>query len=165
MAYVSNSQNPVKRERADCEIEGLGERLAVERYDPSLPLNPPPDKKWKAKAAIHSLNLNGAEVGVLWCLLDCANDRTGLCYPGQLYIAGLLDIAPQKVNRAIAKLKRRKLITIIRGGRGKSNRYYINWPMLFDAFSRMEAFRTKRSKVMNQNPDDSSNLTILIHQK
>ena len=119
---------------------------------PVLPANPPPggaEAKWKAKAAINRLGLNGAESSVMWCLIDCANGRTGLCYPGQEFMAGLLGLRPLTVKRAIASLKKRRLIKVIRCG---SNRYYINWPMFFSAFDAMEAFRKKRSKVIPERP-------------
>jgi len=154
---ISKTPQIVKREREDYEVRGLAEAIASNHYDPSQTENPPPDEKWKAKDSIHCFNLNGAESAVMWCLIDCANSRTDLCYPGQQYMAGLLDLPPRTVKRAIAKLKKRGLIRIVRRGRG-SNRYYIIWPPLFDAFAKMEAFRAKRTKVALQNSHDGPKL-------
>jgi hypothetical protein len=109
----------------------------------ALPENPPPGPKWKAKQALNSLNLNGAEHDVMGCLVDRANARTGLCYPSEEFIAGWTNRPLRTVERAIASLKRKRLIKIIHRGT-TSNRYYIDWHRLFASFRAMMAFQKRR---------------------
>jgi hypothetical protein len=151
---VANLQVPVKRHREDHELQGLLETLVSQRLI-STP-NPPPGPKWKAKAGLHRLGLNGAEGAVIWLLIDCANRNSGLCYPSQEYIAGRLDLTDRTVRRAIASLKKRKLIKTMQYGKS-SNRYEINWQPFFAAFATMEAY-SKRQKVAAENPLDRPHL-------
>jgi hypothetical protein len=110
-----------------------------------LPNNPPPGPKWKAKKALARLHLNGAEYVVLACLIDRANQQTGLCYPSEEFIAGWTCRPKRTVERAIASLRGTRLIQVIDRGT-TSNRYVINWRPLFAAFTEMERFETESKK-------------------
>src|SRR5262245_6462167 len=81
-----------------------------------LPENPPPGPKWKAKQGLNRLNLNGAEQDVMSCLIDLANSRTGLCYPSEEYVAGWTSRPKRTVRRAIASVKKKRLVKVVRRG-------------------------------------------------
>ena len=125
----------------------MAERGGLLGYD-----NPLPDgrEKWQAKQGINKLDLNGRDTRVLWALIDYANRDTGLCYPSQKTISGLLTLPIRAVERSIRSLTRKKLIkpqpTI--GQNGMFNRYRINWKPLFAAYETMEGFKaSKKTKT------------------
>jgi hypothetical protein len=119
------------------------EQKIAERQAKPLPNNPPPGPKWKAEAGLNRMNLNGVEHDVMCCLIDLANSKTGLCYPSEEYVAGWTNRSQRTVRRAIASLKRKRLLKVIRRGM-TSNRYVINWNHLFAAFHELEAFRAEQ---------------------
>ena len=59
-----------------------------------------PGPKWKARAGLARLKLNGAEYAVMMCLIDRWNPKNGLCYPSEEFIAGWTDRNPRAVRRA-----------------------------------------------------------------
>ena len=75
-----------------------------------LPTNPPPGPKWKAKQGLCRMNLSGSEHDVIACLIECANSKTGLCYPSQDYLAAWANHPPGTVKWAVASLLKRKLM-------------------------------------------------------
>jgi hypothetical protein len=112
------------------------EVIRAARGEP-LPENPPPGPKWQAKEGINVLRtigveLNGTEVNVLFMLVEHANTTNGVCYPCQELISRRTCRPLRSVERAIASLKRKRLIDIIPVAYA-SNRYIINWTLLFDA--------------------------------
>ena len=125
------------------EIIRDGELADGRRPDPP-PENPPPGPKWQAKAGVHLLRLNGAESAILFCMIDHANGKTGLCYPSQPTLARVLNIPESTVRKAIASLNARGLVESLErfDARGRtSNAYLIAWAPLFAAYS---AYVTRR---------------------
>ena len=87
----------------------------------------------------------------MWCLIDHANGKTGLAYPSEERMARILDLPLQTIERNIRKLKRQQLLRIVRRKNKNgsvSNRYYINWQPLFDAYRDMK----RASKVTGPIP-------------
>ena len=78
------------------------------------------------------------------CLIDRANPSTGLCYPSEEYIAGWTGRALRTVQRAIRTLWNKRLINITRRSL-TSNRYYIAWGKLFEAYKLQKAFEKGRN--------------------
>jgi hypothetical protein len=135
-------------------LDGSGSAQVIENRQ-SLPTselptaqapNNPPGKKWQAMKALARMNLNGAEYAVLVCLIDHANENTGLCYPSESRIAAWTNRPERTVKRAIASLKQRRLYRIVRRA-GTSNRYYLNWPKLLVCLSLTLSRRRNASRL------------------
>jgi hypothetical protein len=135
----------------DHNREMMVETIILNRDGEPVPLNPPPGPKWKALQGMMGLGLKGADIRVLWVLIEHANTKTGLCYPAQERIAALLANPERTVRRAISSLSKGGLIRVLirRTKRGAiSNAYIINWRPLFDAFDAMQKVAaTYRPKV------------------
>lgn len=123
--------------------------LADGRRPPPLPANPAPGAKWKAKQALAFLNLNGPDHDVALCLLEHANNKTGLCYPSEERISAWTARTLRTVRRSVKPIS---LAGIAKVGRRKnrrgtvSNHYWINGPLLFAAYEKQKvASRSAKS--------------------
>jgi Helix-turn-helix domain len=124
---------------SDHNREMMIESLQLARGEPPPP-NPPPEPKWQAKQGLQRLKLNGPESAVLWLLIDYANGSSGLCFPSQARLALVLDLPLRTVERAVASLRRRRLIRALprRSKAGAiSSAYLINWQPIFAAYREM----------------------------
>ena len=69
-------------------------------------------------------DINPGERMVLQCLLAHRNRRTGLCCPSQVTVAREIGLRRTSVNRIIARLESKGIITTVSFGTYKSKRYY-----------------------------------------
>jgi hypothetical protein len=135
-----------KRYMEDHEHDAMVETIRCRREEVEYPLpeNPPGGAKWKAKQGLHRLNLNGPEQDVMACLIDRANPNTGLCYPSEEFIAGWTARPLRTVRRAIHSLWQKRLINITRRSQ-TSNRYFLAWGQLFNAYRGQKEFQKRHS--------------------
>jgi hypothetical protein len=142
----------MSRDWTDADEENRREAIIERRREnePELPANPPPGPKWQALTGLGRLNLNGAQHAVMLCLVDRANQRTGLCYPSEEFISGWTGRQLRVVERAIETLKDRGLLIVKKRFNAKtrtvSNRYYIAWPLLFTAFIEIKIFEAENTR-------------------
>src|SRR5262249_46463295 len=124
------------------------------REPPAIPHNPPPGPKWQARiGAVVLGTLNGAEVAVLTCLIDCASKASGYCIPSAEFISGWTTRPVRTVERAISKLKTKNLVgTHPRGD--TSSAFLINWQPLFLAYQKLVSFQKSRKALwLNKNTE------------
>lgn len=110
---------------------------------------PPQEGFWRIFAAITLLPISGADKAVLGCLADCANSKTGACWPSQETIARATGRDLRAVKRSIKNLEGTPYLQKTRRRR-TSNMYELGWEAIlaeFDAYKDRRA--NKAVKIAN----------------
>jgi hypothetical protein len=122
----------------DVDIE-----FTAELRDPStVPYAPPPteDAKWKASAAVGVMpKWNGTMKGVMTCLIQCANQRSGKCCPSEEWMAGKLKCTRRAIGKAISRIEKEfpKYLAVYHrsepgAAKWECNGYVIGWKALIN---------------------------------
>jgi hypothetical protein len=119
---------------------------------------PPQEGFWRVFAGIGLLPISGTDKAVLTCLADCANSKTGACWPKQETIARAVGKDLRAVKRSISNLldtpylrrKRRRMT---------SNLYEIKWNAILDAFDVYKERRAKKSECSANTRKSASKTT------
>ena len=155
MAYDSDGEFSL----ADTLENHIGNRV------PAVPSNPPPGPKWQARiGAVVLGSLNGAEVAVMTCLIDCASKAHGYCVPSAKYIAGWTSRPLRTVERAIGLLKTKKLVrTVPRGD--TSSAFIISWSPLFLSYRKLVSFQGERKRLWSTENSETATPKVAEHDR
>jgi hypothetical protein len=101
--------------------------------------------KWKHRLGIDRMGLSAGVAGFMNCVIEYADEATGIAWPSAETIAAWSCLSLSCVEKSASKAEKLKFVTITHRSMGlvkRGNIYLINWEPFLDAFNRPRPART-----------------------